>query len=113
VKAIPPRPPSSYDIFEQHLANQRPGSADADLGAGTPDHEGEESPGAEGDESNWSRNLSSSPSQREDTVRRNKRFSMPAVALQTTSVVARTGVSDGRAKKVGCCSRVVWCGALE
>ncbi|KAJ3918886.1 hypothetical protein F5877DRAFT_41611, partial [Lentinula edodes] len=27
---------------------------------------------------------------REDTVRRNKRFSMPAVALQTTSVVART-----------------------
>ncbi|KAJ3890039.1 hypothetical protein GG344DRAFT_78228 [Lentinula edodes] len=27
---------------------------------------------------------------REDTVRRNKRFSMPAVALQTTTVVART-----------------------
>ena len=101
MKAIPPRPPSSYDIFEQHLENQRPGSADAGVGAGTPDHEGEESLGAEDDESNWSRNLSSSPSQREDTVRRNKRFSMPAVALQTTSVVARTGVSDGDRDREG------------
>jgi FYVE, RhoGEF and PH domain containing 5/6 len=29
--------------------------------------------------------------EREDTARRHKRFSMPAVALQTTSVLARTG----------------------
>lgn len=41
---------------------------------------------------------------KEDTARRNKRFSMPAVALQTTSVVARTQSilpqSAGRGKSV-------------
>ncbi|KAF9459286.1 hypothetical protein BDZ94DRAFT_1224932 [Collybia nuda] len=37
---------------------------------------------------------SSSP-RREDTARRNKRFSLPAVALQTTSVTATTGFGDG------------------
>ncbi|KIY63183.1 hypothetical protein CYLTODRAFT_360395, partial [Cylindrobasidium torrendii FP15055 ss-10] len=38
-----------------------------------------------------------SPKRREDTVRRNKRFSMPAVALQPTSVTTRSGlVSHGR-----------------
>jgi FYVE/RhoGEF/PH domain-containing protein 5/6 len=39
---------------------------------------------------------SSSP-RREDTARRNKRFSLPAVSLQTTSVTARTGFGDGEA----------------
>lgn len=33
------------------------------------------------------------PARREDTARRNKRFSLPAVALQTTSVTTRSGGS--------------------
>lgn len=36
---------------------------------------------------------SSSP-KKENTARRNKRFSLPAVAVQTTSVTARTGLGD-------------------
>ncbi|KAF7345501.1 hypothetical protein MVEN_01568600 [Mycena venus] len=45
------------------------------------------------------------PRRKEDTARRNKRFSLPAVALQTTSVTARTqapvqeGKRDGRASR--------------
>jgi FYVE/RhoGEF/PH domain-containing protein 5/6 len=36
-----------------------------------------------------------SSARREDTARRSKRFSLPAVALQTTSVVARTSGGEG------------------
>lgn len=39
----------------------------------------------------------STPQRKEDTARRHKRFSLPAVALQTTPVTARTG--EGRSKR--------------
>jgi FYVE, RhoGEF and PH domain containing 5/6 len=44
--------------------------------------------------------LPSSPSRREDTVRRRKRFSMPAVAIHTTPVTARPNVvGEGKSKR--------------
>jgi hypothetical protein len=44
-----------------------------------------------------STDLSSSP-RKGDTMRRKQRFSLPAIALQTTSVTARTGGRDGGGK---------------
>jgi FYVE/RhoGEF/PH domain-containing protein 5/6 len=95
MKTLPPRPPSSYEIFEDlETQDSRPRSVaevDVETGAET---EGE-------GEADWTRYISSSPSQREDTARRRKRFSMPAVALQTTSVVARTEVGEHDRDGVG------------
>ena len=40
--------------------------------------------------------LPATPSRREDTARRHKRFSLPAVALQTNPVTARPAGADGK-----------------
>jgi len=46
----------------------------------------------------WS--ISDSPKRKEDTVRKKKRFSIPALALQTTTVTAKTNVSGtGKSKR--------------
>ena len=45
-------------------------------------------------------NVSASPRRKEDTVRRKKRFSMPALAIQTTTVTAKTNISgSGKSKR--------------
>ena len=90
VKVIPPRPRSSYEIFDD-LDNHGPGGI---AGGGA---EGEDLITV-GSETDLSSQLSASPGssrRREDTARRNKRFSMPAVAVQTTSVLARSAVVEG------------------
>jgi len=64
----------------------------------TPLEEGERE--GEVEEEEWGRPVpssSSSSSRKENTARRGKRFSLPAVAVQTTSVVARTGIADDQA----------------
>lgn len=44
--------------------------------------------------------LPATPKRREDTVRRHKRFSMPAIALQTTPVTAKPNATgEGKAKR--------------
>lgn len=46
----------------------------------------------------WS--VSASPKRREDTVRRKKRFSMPALAIQTTTVTTKTDANgSGKSKR--------------
>ena len=46
----------------------------------------------------WS--VSASPKRREDTVRKKKRFSMPALAIQTTTVATRTsGGGNGKSRR--------------
>jgi len=45
----------------------------------------------------WS--ISASPKRREDTVRKKKRFSMPALAIQTTTVTAKTNVNGNSKSK--------------
>ena len=99
VKVIPPRPRSSYEIFDDH----GPGGVTVAGGGGAAEAEGEDSIMV-GSELDLSRQLlSASPGsssrrveeEEEDTARRNKRFSMPAVAVQTTSVLARTAVVEG------------------
>ena len=46
----------------------------------------------------WS--ISASPKRKEDTVRKKKRFSMPALAIQTTTVTAKANVSGtGKSKR--------------
>jgi hypothetical protein len=58
----------------------------------TPLEEGERE--SEVEEEEWGRSVPSSlssSSRKENTARRGTRFSLPAVAVQTTSVVARTG----------------------
>ncbi|KAJ6568436.1 hypothetical protein DFH09DRAFT_983267 [Mycena vulgaris] len=92
VKSPPPRPRSYHQILEDF--------EDARSGVTSTVQEDEE----DEEYSSGSRpqtvvDLSDGPPQRrkEDTVRRNKRFSLPAVALQTTSVTARTQqVQEGR-----------------
>ena len=118
VKAkAPSRPRSSYEILEDFVENMG-----GRRGAYSPvvqdnddnqDEDGnkENVEGVEGVEadrqssmsvsitvSEGRHSLSSSP-RGENTVRRSKRFSLPAVALQTTSVVARTSGEGGRVKR--------------
>lgn len=98
----PSRPRSYLQILEDFEDRER-----VQLDVNSPVQEGEtegEEEGetesyltTEGDQSSTSsskRNTiefgASPPTRVEDTVRRHKRFSMPAVALQTTSVMART-----------------------
>lgn len=46
----------------------------------------------------WS--ISASPKRREDTVRKKKRFSMPALAIQTTTVITKTNANgNGKSKR--------------
>jgi FYVE/RhoGEF/PH domain-containing protein 5/6 len=93
--------PKSYHQILEDFANQESGNLDFV----SPTQEGDLDQNQVGNEETPPRHLvsiSSSPTRREDTARRSKRFSMPAVALQTTSVTARTasGVEEGgRAKR--------------
>ncbi|KAJ7588253.1 hypothetical protein C8J56DRAFT_1014515 [Mycena floridula] len=90
MKSPSSRPRSYHQILED-FADHDNGILDIS----SPLEEGE-SEVEEGDDSSSSKRhtvtLSSSP-RNEDTARRNKRFSLPAVALQTTSVTARTHLS--------------------
>lgn len=78
--------------FEEQARLQGGQGEEEDNGEGNDDEESEEA---------WytpTRSLASSPTssprkvRREDTTRRSKRFSLPAIALQTTSVTARTTI---------------------
>jgi hypothetical protein len=64
------------------------------------DEDGEDNVGKMEEERHAPPSLSSSP-RKENTARRVKRFSLPAVAVQTTSVTARTGFMDVDLADVG------------
>ena len=93
------RPRSSYEIWENN--EEGDGRKDgADLAGSSITRTDKEEDGetrsnvsASGTASEG-HSVSSSPPRRENTARRHKRFSLPAVALQTTSVVAQTTGGD-------------------
>jgi FYVE/RhoGEF/PH domain-containing protein 5/6 len=68
------------------------GSAEDALAAGSPGT----SPRASVDRVGGLGSAPTTPRRKEDTVRRHKRFSMPAMALQTTPVTAKPGAGDGK-----------------
>ncbi|KAF8211050.1 hypothetical protein K438DRAFT_1664934 [Mycena galopus ATCC 62051] len=95
VRSPPPRPRSYVQILEDFEESENSGFAAVKEEGG--DEDAESAAGSrpqtvvnldmDMDEDELERVL---PQRREDTARRNKRFSLPAVALQTTSVTART-----------------------
>ncbi|KAJ6580806.1 hypothetical protein B0H19DRAFT_485341 [Mycena capillaripes] len=102
VRSPPPRPRSYYQILEDFEESRRATATvqeeDVDV-----DEDGDGDSGSSGAQMGGDAGEEEPPTRREDTARRNKRFSLPAVALQTTSVTARTQVvqegrhRDGRA----------------
>ncbi|KAK7031745.1 hypothetical protein R3P38DRAFT_2925523 [Favolaschia claudopus] len=97
VRSPPPRPKSYVQIledFEEAAAGQEEEQS-AESGSGSAPNSRRQTvvdlDDAE-DDGGWAE-------RREDTARRNKRFSLPAVALQTTSVTARTTMPEGRARE--------------
>ncbi|KAJ7483408.1 hypothetical protein FB451DRAFT_1350552 [Mycena latifolia] len=92
VRSPPPRPRSYHQILEDFEGITSPVQEDVD--------EEDAASSTGGSRPQTIIDLSDGPPpqrRNEDTARRNKRFSMPAVALQTTSVTARTQqVQEGR-----------------
>lgn len=99
------RPKSYHQILEdfEDMDQERSDVLNLPLEEGSGEDAEEEGPGGTdffgltrepSNISNAPVSASSSP-RREDTARRNKRFSLPAVALQTTSVTATTGFGHG------------------
>ncbi|KAJ7080749.1 hypothetical protein B0H15DRAFT_1025045 [Mycena belliarum] len=83
VRSPPPRPRSYHQLLEDFEGITTPVHEDAD--------EEDDPVSSTGSRPQTIVDLSDPlPERRENTARRNKRFSMPAVALQTTSVTART-----------------------
>ncbi|KAJ7787236.1 hypothetical protein B0H14DRAFT_3505822 [Mycena olivaceomarginata] len=99
VRSPPPRPRSYVQILEDFEENNSARFAATVVDLNDRDRDAEE---GEGELLSFV-----PPRRREDTARRNKRFSLPAVALQTTSVTARTqapaqeghGQGQGRAPR--------------
>jgi hypothetical protein len=86
VRSPPPRPRSYHQILE-----------DFEVGAGVITSPVQEDEEEDGDDQYPSVvDLGDAGGRNEDTARRNKRFSLPAVALHTTSVTARTDGSNMR-----------------
>jgi hypothetical protein len=105
VRSPPPRPRSYVQILEDFEENNNARFAavqeeDADAGA---DSRASSRPQTVVDLNDLDAEEFVPPRRREDTARRNKRFSLPAVALQTTSVTARTQApgpgQDGRPRE--------------
>ncbi|KAJ7330433.1 hypothetical protein DFH08DRAFT_1022692 [Mycena albidolilacea] len=103
VRSPPPRPRSYVQILEDFEENNArfaavqeedaDAGADADSSASGPGSRASSRPQTVVDLNDAEEEeelLFAPPRRREDTARRNKRFSLPAVALQTTSVTART-----------------------
>jgi hypothetical protein len=95
VRSPPPRPRSYHQILEDFeesrlgITSTVQEDADEDADEDSSGSGAQMQTGVDADEEPRTR--------REDTARRNKRFSLPAVALQTTSVTARTqAMQDGR-----------------
>ncbi|KAJ7230335.1 hypothetical protein GGX14DRAFT_508100 [Mycena pura] len=92
VRSPPPRPRSYHQILEDFE------EARYALASPVEDVDGEDEGGAS---SQTVVDAGAGGLPREDTARRNKRFSMPAVAVQTTSVTARTQLVQERRHRDG------------